>query len=330
MGDNLYMQNGKASMFYVGDPPWHRLGTKLDNPATALQAIEAAGLNWEVTKQPIYAGHMEPRHQIDNLFAMMPGNRLNKPSCPVFGIVSGSYTPLQNCEAFEFFDPIVGKGAAIYHTAGALGNGERIWILAKLPSDIHVIGGDISHKYLLLSNSHDGQGSVQIKFTPIRVVCQNTLTMALRRGPTIRVSHTRDLHERLKNAERTLGLINRRFEDIGTSFRAMTRVKMSSERLSEYLNLVFPNPPDPENTRTIERIRRNRAFAEHLFANGKGTEIRGVAGTLWAAYNGVTEFIDHRGPSHSKHLDSIWFGDGYFVKARAFMIAESKINSWIN
>jgi phage/plasmid-like protein (TIGR03299 family) len=202
--------------------------------------------------------------------------------------------------------------------------------LAKLPTDIRVIGDDISNKFLLLSNSHDGTSSVQIKFTPIRVVCANTLTMALQKGPTIRVSHTKDLHERLRIAEQTLGLVNKRFEDIEKSFIAMTKVKISSSRLSEYLNLVFPDPPDPQNRRAIERIRQNRAQAEHLFANGKGTEIKGVAGTLWAAYNGIAEFVDHRGKIDSKHLESIWFGDGYLIKARAFAISESRINAWMS
>jgi Domain of unknown function (DUF932) len=101
----------------------------------------------------------------------------------------------------------------VYHTAGALGNGERVWILAKLPDDIRVIGDDIANKYLLLSNRHDGYSAVQIKFTPIRVACQNTLTMALSQGPTLRVPHTKDVHQRLRIAANMLNTIKVRYND---------------------------------------------------------------------------------------------------------------------
>ena len=94
-------------------------------------------------------------------------------------MVSRRYTPLQNEEAFQFFDPIIGSEAASFETAGALGDGERIWTLAKMPDSMEVAEGDLCGKYLLLSNTHSGQGSVTIKFTAIRVVCQNTLMFAL-------------------------------------------------------------------------------------------------------------------------------------------------------
>jgi phage/plasmid-like protein (TIGR03299 family) len=235
-------------------------------------------------------------------------------------------------EAFSFFDAIVGQKAAIYHTAGALGQGERVWILAKLPSDIRVVGDDIANKFLLLSNSHDGNSSVQIKFTPIRVVCQNTLTMALSQGPTIRVAHTRDLHERLKYAEKALGLIHNRFDQIEKSFKAMAQVKMDDARVGEYLNLVLPNPRSPEDAQGRIRAEQDRAVAEHYYRNGWGNRMKGVSETLWAAYNGVTEYIDHRQSKQTRdrRLNSIWFGDGYLIKARAFRIAEEKIKLWAN
>ena len=174
--------------------------------------------------------------------------------------VGKDYTPLQNRDAFRFFDPIVGQDAAIYHTAGALGQGERVWILAKLPSHIRVAGDDISEKYLLLSNSHDGKSSVQIRFTPVRVVCQNTLTIALSDGLACRVAHHADVHARLKQVHQMLGIIQNRFDDMEQSFQQMSRVKLDSNRLTEYLAAVYPDstgagqdgvdPPGP----VLERI----------------------------------------------------------------------------
>jgi phage/plasmid-like protein (TIGR03299 family) len=303
MAHEILIRNGEASMFYFGKEPWHGLGTKLEAPATAREAISAAKLDWQVVKMQLYAGDGNERlRRVPNRFAIVPEDLWGKPDCPVFGIVGREYTPLQNHEAFEFFDSIVGKGAAIYHTAGALGDGERIWILAKLPSDIHVAGEDTAHKFLLLSNTHDGNNSVQIKFTPVRVVCQNTLTMALKRGRTVRVVHTRDMHQRLKQSEELFGLIDSRFAEIEEAFKKLVQVKMNSTKLTDFLNGVFPDPKQPEGRdvsdelyqKELTRVRQNRSWATYFFEQGKGNQARPVAGTLWAAYNGVAELVDHR------------------------------------
>ena len=337
MAHELLIQNGEASMFYAGQVPWHGLGTKLDGPATAREAIRAAKLDWQVVKIPLYAGEDGRRmRRVPNRFAVVPEHLWGKQDCPVFGIVGSEYTPLQNHEAFEFFDSLVGDNAAIYHTAGALGDGERIWILAKLPSDIQVAGDDIANKFLLLSNTHDGNNSVQIKFTPVRVVCQNTLTMALGRGPTVRVVHNRDVRERLRQSEKLLGVINNRFARIEEVFQKAAQFKMNGKKLSGYMNHVFPDPQKPEGhdsederyQQELARAQQNRFWAMHFFEHGKGNDAKPVAGTLWAAYNGVTELVDHRcrpNQSDERRLDSIWFGDGYLVKARAFRVAENLV-----
>lgn len=335
MAHEICIDDGKASMFYVKEEPWHGLGTKLKKPATAAEAIKVANLDWKVEKQPLFAMGVSsggPVVQPVEKYAVVRQDLWGKRHCPVFGIVGEDYTPLQNHEAFAFFDQIVGAGAAIYHTAGALGKGERVWILAKLPSDIRVVGDDISEKYLLLSNSHDGNSSVQIKFTPIRVVCQNTLTMALSQGPTVRVFHTKDMHKRLEKAERALGIIQRRFDEIETSFKGMAQVQMKEQRPNDYFNLVFPNPRDPEDWEGANRVRKNREWSRYFFANGEGNRLKGVQGTLWAAYNGVTEYIDHRQTKQTpdRRLDSLWFGEGYQIKARAFAIAKDKMQEWLN
>lgn len=332
MAHNLEIRNGEASMFYVDEPPWHGLGRQLSKPATAKEAIVAANLDWEVMKVPLYAESGNGRICLEDRFGIVRKDLPPGQDCKVLGIVGSQYTPLQNVEAFTFFDPIVGEAAAIYHTAGVLGGGERIWILAKLPDHIRVVGDDIVDKYLLLSNSHDGTSSVQVKFTPIRVVCENTLTMALSEGRTVRVAHTRHLHYRLRRAERLLGIVHARFNDIEEAFTAMAKVQMGNGRLREYLKLVYSDPKDPEDEKARKRVHVSRARAEYFFANGKGNGQDRVKGTLWAAYNGIAELVDHQQTQQDdeRRLDSIWFGNGYMTKARAFSIAQEKIVAWQN
>jgi phage/plasmid-like protein (TIGR03299 family) len=333
MAHNLEIRNGTASMFYIGEAPWHGLGTELKKPATAAEAIKEARLDWRVTKEPLHVRKGRRYYVVPNQFAVMREGRRKRGKCQALGVVGSEYTPLQNDEAFAFFDPIVGmKDAAIYHTAGILGNGERVWILAKLPSEIRVGGDDIVDKYLLLSNSHDGTSSVQVKFTPIRVVCENTLTMALARGPTVRVVHTRNVRQRLLEAERLLGIINTHFDRIEAKFQAMAAVQVSGNRLETYLSLVFPDPTDPANNRARARVARDRSWAAHFFEYGEGNRKQHVQGTLWAAYNGVTEYIDHRSArqTEDRRLNAMWFGDGYLVKARAYRVAVDHTTAWRN
>jgi phage/plasmid-like protein (TIGR03299 family) len=343
MAHNLNFRNGKASMMYVDEVPWHGLGTPLREPATAKQAIEAASLDWEVVKRPLYVVAGNGLLPIKDKVAVVQRGQ-GKQSDTVFGVVSPSYTPLQNRDAFAFFDSIVGQKAAIYHTAGALGNGERVWILAKLPDTIHVAKKDDVDKYLLLSNSHDGRSAVQVKFTPIRVVCQNTLTMALDEGRTVRVQHHRNLEAGLEHAKEMLGIINARYAQIEEDFGAMAKVSMPSARLDEYLRLVFPDPAPVDETnagyvagparlrrqRALTQARFNRKESGRLFVGGTGNNEPAIRGTLWAAYNGIAEMIDYRqeGMNPDRHLRSIWFGQGYHTKARAFEIAKQKLALW--
>jgi phage/plasmid-like protein (TIGR03299 family) len=309
------------------------LGQKLNKPATAAEAIKAAHLDWEVEKQPIFLSRGKEYRQVPDRFAVVRTDKTADDESPVvLGIVGKEYTPLQNAAAFDWFDPIADGAKAIYHTAGALGDGERVWILAKLPDTIRVIGDDITEKYLLLSNSHDGDSSVQVKFTPIRVVCQNTLTMALSQGKGIRVAHTPSLPERMKAARDALGIIRERFEEIAASFRLMAEVTVNHERLAHYVDRVFPLPADKSDEPAIARVQRARNESARLFDSGRGNTAAKVRGTLWAAYNGVAEFVDyavtHR--DANRRLDAIWFGSGYLSKARAYRLALTCAEAWKN
>lgn len=343
MAHKLLVEDGTASMMFVGESPWHGLGTRLETPATSAEAIRAAGLDWEVIKVPLQATDGQTTYPI-------PEKRLvvrkdwwgrsddNGRPLPTFGVHSASYTPLQNHEAFEFFDSIVGAKEAIYHTAGALGHGECVWILAKLPDPIVVVGDDVTDKYLLLSNNHDGTRAVQVKFTPIRVVCQNTLTIALSSGRGLRVPHVPQIKNRLKQVRAMLGTVNLGYRGIAESFRRMAKVPLNSTSLEQYLTRVFPDPTPPHCTGIKEvderavrkyefqlnRVQRNRSLSECLYDQGNGNQMRGVRGTLWAAYNGVTELVDYSRTDGrpERRLESILFGEGYRVKSRAFSVAD--------
>ena len=316
---DLEIINGEASMFYCGEKPWHGLGTELEKPATSKEAIQAAKLDWTVEKQQLYLPNQEPAH---NTFATIKAGN-NK----ILGIVGSSYTPLQNAEAFEFFDSIVGEGKAIYHTAGALLEGKVVWILAKLPGEIRVTDDDITEKYLLLSNSHDGSSAVQIKFTPIRVVCNNTLTLAFADQQYLSVYHQRDIKARLNDVPKILNIVNKKYSEIEESFKALLTIQMTDITIKKYLEDVFPDPKNRKDPKLYEyeiaKAKSNREWAKYFFENGVGNNLSGVKGSLWAVYNGVTELVDHKitKQSQDRKLNTIWFGDGAVVKGKAYKSA---------
>lgn len=328
MAHNLTIENEKASMMYYGEIPWHGLGTRLQKPATSEEAIVSAGLDWEVVKKPVYV-KLDKRFQVKDTFAMVRKDKWQRNECDILGVVGKNYTPVQNKDAFNFFDSIVGEKKAIYHTAGSLSGGKIIWILAKLPGYIRVVGNDISEKYLLLSNSHDGSSMVQIKFTPIRVVCQNTLTIAMNKGETLKVKHSRDVKDRLKQASELLGIVNDKYDTIERSFKNMAKVQLNEKRLNEYIKTIFPDPVDELQYATVDN---NREMVRELFEQGLGNNLPGVQGTLWAGYNAVTELIDHKITKQNKDMrtKSIWFGNGYNVKQKAFDVANDKMKLWLN
>ncbi len=324
MAHNLSETNGKASMMYVGAKPWHGLGTELDNPATSQEAMRAAGLDWQVNMEPVYLGDG----------SQVPGARaaVRQDTNAVLGVMSEWYTPLQNETAFAFMDGLLGADSIRYHTAGALGRGERVWMLAKLDGEIRVAGSeDVTEKYLLLTNGHNGSHAGKIFFTPIRVVCQNTLTAAVsaKAKSCVTLYHMPVIERRLVEARNTLGLADAYFAKFGQAADAMAGVKLNTARATRYFESVFVMPEEPEKKKeTADNVRRNRAKALTLFDNGMGADIRGVRHTLWTAYNAVTEFVDHAEVKATKtksleenraaRLSSMWFGAGSQLKADAF------------
>jgi len=318
MGHNINIRNGKASFMYYGEAPWHRLGTRLDQPATAKEAIEAAGLDFTVEKVAIKT---EPGDfPVPRYYATVRTD-----SNTVLGVVGSRYTPIQNRDAFVTFDALVGADEAIYHTAGVLGEGERIWILAKLPDYIRVRGDDVVEKYLLLSNTHDGSSPVRVKLTPIRVVCQNTLSVALYGSEQeVRIRHTNGAEAKLAHAYEILGLTNHLYGQLETIFKGMAQKRIDQREGSRYVTGVFRNDPP---ILSINRLKPVHDKIFELMETGSGSgETRG---TLWGAYNAITECVDHIRRStvlNDRHLNSVWFGRGEAIKKRAFQAAVDMLN----
>lgn len=294
---------------------WRKIGTAPDRPATAAETIQAAGLDWGVALVPVYAeGQPIPRSR-----AVVRTDRKS----PI-AVVGNRYVPVQNTEAFAFFDDLVGAGKAVYETAGALDRGRRVWLQARLPEDVWVTEEDNVGKYLLLSNSHDGGSSLRALFTPIRVVCKNTLLAALGEAGSsgISIRHVGDVLGRAKEAERLLGISLKYFDDFADASRTLARKTLTREALELYFADLVPAPLDGDPTRAIA----TRETLKRLFEVGKGNSMPGVRGTLWAALNAVVEFVDHERPIRrreddtvqSKRFESALFGSGAQLKGRAW------------
>jgi len=314
MAHNLSETKGKPAMMYTGEKPWHGLGTKLEKAATAAEAIAAAGLDWRVTKEPIY---LKDGRMIPGRYATVREDNRS-----ILGSVGEVYRPLQNKEAFSFFDAVVGSKEAIYHTAGALGQGERVWILAKLPGEIVVTKQDVTEKYLLLTNTHDASSAVAMLFTPIRVVCQNTLNVALEAGAERQtVRHTVNMGLKVADVAHGLGIVHQRFEAFGEAARAMTGAKMGGEAWREFLRGCGIIPADEAKaltTRTQNIVNEIGA----LFEKGRGNDLPGVKHTAWGAFNAVAEYVDYarssKGDKEEGRATSLLFGSGAKLKQRAW------------
>jgi phage/plasmid-like protein (TIGR03299 family) len=320
MAHQLATVNGKSSMAYFGEKPWHGLGIQLDGPATAEEAIAAAGLNYEVQLVPMTTTGGQAVQQRKATVRSDNG--------AVLGVVGKSYVPIQNREAFEFLDNVVSDGQLRYHTAGALGHGERIWMLAKLPGHIQVKRtDDITEKFLLLSNSHDGTSALRAFFTPIRVVCANTLSIAHQRGRSQGVSilHRGELRWKVQQAQAVLGLAHRFYEDVEVKVHWLASKSPTHEQVSGMFQSLFPDPAEGERSKS----KQTREELFRLYEEGRGQEMEGVGHTAWAAYNAVTEYVDHHRPTRarndvertSRRLQSLWFGSGAVLKAKAWDLA---------
>lgn len=221
------------SMFYVRKTPWHGLGTNVEEALSSEEALAAAGLDWNVVQKKIYT---EDWNCVEGFYANVrdSDNR-------VLGVVTNRYRIVQNREAFAFTDELLGKGVR-YETAGSLREGRKTWILARLPKQYR-LADDRVMPYLVFCNSHDGSGSIKAAMTPVRVVCNNTLNLALRRADRIwTASHTGDMEGKLEDAKRTLFMAEHYMEELAKETEKLCKRKISSAEAEEYIRTLLPVP----------------------------------------------------------------------------------------
>lgn len=332
MSHEIDQTTGRAACFVAGEPAWHRLGTVVRDCQTSADAIRLAALDWTVDKRPVYftppATTQVPVDQplyreVPDAFAIVRSD-----TGAALSVVGSYYRPFQNAEAFDFMDTIVGERLAMFETAGALKGGRKVWMLARIPGELKIHGDDVVNPYVLLTNSHDGTSGLRILPTTVRVVCQNTLNLALSRAGTnegMSIVHTASLEQRVTEARAKLGIIHRQLDAFQATAQTMTRTSMTSDQLAAYFATLLGNRSSKTQKKTLE------AFADNLH-NERNT-LPGMRGTLWAAYNAVSEWADHdmrvTGQTTADKLDnrvtSIWFGPAHRLKQKAWQAAVSLI-----
>lgn len=322
MAHQIEIVDGVAKTFYVGEVPWHGLGVKLDSPPTIKEAIVLAGLDWEVSTKQLYA------EGVDGLRLQAPAKAVVRSTDQsVLGVVGENYTPVQNSTAFDFFQPAVDSGLVSLETAGSLHEGKRIWILAKLTGqETEIVEGDVVNPYVLLSNGHDGKCSIEVGPTAIRVVCQNTLSIAQKRSKLLKVRHTKNVELGLLEIQAALDFQKNEFRASIESMRRMAAYGVDSKTIKEYIKEVF----EPEiQIRATSEDSAEKSYEKlsakiiPLFENGRGNNLPGVKNTMWALYNSVTEYLTHeRGREVDTRIENLWFGLAKKTSERAFEVAQ--------
>lgn len=297
------------SGMFVREPAWHGLGTVLDEPPTVSEAIVEARLDWKVTKEPLYTKEAEVDTVGPPLLRQAPDHNalVRSSDRKILGVAGGRYRPLQNIEAFEFFNPFLEKKVATLETAGSLMGGRVVWVLAKLNDfEDEVVANDPVQAHLLLSNSHTGSGAVRVIFTPTRVVCWNTLSAAEAAPKSIvKVVHSKNLTNSLTAVQDAVDVANKTFAFTLADYRAMARKDITVEGLKNYVRDVLSVPAE------VKDMPRAWEGIEAAFEGGPGSDIPGVDGTVWGAYNAVTHWVDHqRGRTDESRLTASWFQPG--------------------
>lgn len=275
------MSANVENMFSVREKPWHGLGTIIQEAVNSKEALHLAGLDWEVKQEPVLYKDKATGHQFN----------VRSSDDSVLGVVGARYKPVQNADAFAFTDELIG-GDVRYETAGSLANGRRVWMLAKMP-DIKIFD-DVVEPFMCLTNSHDGFGSLKVCMTPVRVVCQNTLNMALDTAKrTWNVRHSGNIESKMAEAKHTLGLAQDYMDNFADKAEELYKIKVAPKDFKEMAETLFPI--------TAEMSRRKEESQYLLQCQLKEAwdmdDLGNIKGTGWGFINAVSDMTTHRPPA---------------------------------
>lgn len=287
---NLNYHNDRYSFVSAREPAWHKCGTILDHVFTAQEAIEFGGLDFTVEKQSLIT---ETGLDVKNYFATV-----RQDTSDVLGLVGNDYTIVQNRDVFSFFDQIVGDGRAIYETAGCLGNGGVLFVTAKLPREI-VVGNDgLIENYLVLCSSHDGSMAITAFFTPVRVVCQNTLNAAFNRNTNrVYIKHTQNVKERFVEAAHVMGIHSEYLDRLESAFRLLYDQRVSDSDMKAIVTRAFLSKDELKTLAVSGDLelstRKSNIIDGVIQYYHQASEINSIRGTGYGVYNAVAGYFQN-------------------------------------
>ncbi|MBQ3508540.1 MAG: DUF945 domain-containing protein [Peptococcaceae bacterium] len=272
------------SMFYVRETPWHGLGTRVESAPTSKEALKYSGLSWKVRQEDIKTVDGYPIH----------GYRANvrNDNHAVLGVVSDRYKIVQNDEAFAFTDSLLGEGVT-YETAGSLSGGKRVWLLAKLPDKYKLMGEEVT-PYLVFTNSHDGSGAIRVAATPVRVVCNNTLNLALDTAKrSWSVAHKGDIQRKLDEARNTLFMADQYLKTLQKEAERLSQIRLSDKMVKSWVDELLP-VSDNASIQQEKNILRLRRDLQHRYFDAPDLTVLPKSG--WRFINAVSDFATHAEP----------------------------------
>ena len=272
------------TMFYTREKPWHGLGTMVAEAPNSKDALRLAGLNWKVLQEPVYTENEE----------LIQGYKANVRDTDrkVLGVVTDRYKVIQNEEAFAFTDTLLGEGVR-YETAGSLQEGRRVWMLARLPREF-IIGGERISPYMVFSNTHDGSRAVKTALTPIRVVCNNTLNLALRTAKrSWSMIHTGDISGKIEEPKNTLLLADEYMTSLGQEFEDLRKIKLSEKQVLDYIKILLPME---ENYSLLQKRGVEKLRADMKMRYFDAPDLKDVGNNGYRFVNAVSDFATHSTP----------------------------------